>query len=608
MSQSLNWYKADLREYRFLLFEQFKLQDVLGTGRCADWSREDVEMVLEEVYKWSCDVLGTINGTGDAQGCTLQDGKVTAPEGFAAAWKSLYEAGWRGLAAPTEYGGQNGPFTLHNLAEEMMAGANTSFNMYPGLTHGVAEVVKETGSSEQKARFCDKLYNGAYAATMCLTEPQAGSDVGAGTTRATRMDDGRYKIQGTKIYISGGDHDMTENIIHLVLARTEGAPSGTKGLSLFLVPRDRLDGSGQNDVTVGGLEHKMGIRGNATCVLQFGENDDCIGELIGTEQNGIRHMFLLMNFARIGVAVLSVGVAGSAYLNALTYAKERKQGANIKEWKNADAPRVPIIEHADVRRMLLDMKAKSEGMRALIIKLSVHGDKVLNLGDSDPQAGAYHQGQVDLLVPLAKAYCSDEAFQITRTAIQVMGGAGYLGDHPLEQYCRDAKIFSIYEGTNHIQALDLVARKLGQKGGSNFMAYMKDMTGFVTAQREHSVFGPCVQALEQAVKAIQSGAMKFLQWSNTGKMEMVPREANRYLKLMAETTIGWLLLDGAVIAQQRLAELADDHPDRNFYTGKVQAALYFGRNILPLVPHHAALIASEDTSVFDIPEAAFATV
>ena len=609
MSQSLNWYKADLREFRFLLFEQFKIQEFLGQGCFSDWSRDDVEMVIDEVYKWSCNVLGPLNQSGDVHGCTLKDGKVTTPEGFPAAWRSLYEAGWRGLAVPTEHGGQSGPFALHNVAEEIMAGANTSFNMYTGLTHGVGEVVAGFGTPDQKKRFCEKLYGGALAGTMCLTEPQAGSDVGAGTTRATLQDDGRYKIEGTKIYISGGDHDMSENIIHLVLARTEDAPSGTKGLSLFLVPRDRLDGSGSNDVTVAGLEHKMGIRANSTCILKLGERGECYGELVGdTEQKGIRQMFRLMNFARIAVGMLGIGVAGSAYLNALAYAKERKQGASIKEWKNADAPRVAIIEHADVRRMLLDMKSKVEGMRALLHKLTVHGDKVQLMEERDPQAAAYHQGQVDLLVPLAKSYCSDQAFEISATAIQVMGGAGYLGDHPLEQYCRDAKIFSIYEGTNHIQALDLVGRKLGQKGGSNFMTYMKDLMGFVNEQREHPVLGSCVVTLEKAAQSLQGAAMKFLQWSSNGDMEMVPREANRFLDMMSETTVGWLLLDAAVIAHEAASKLADDHPDKSFYAGKVYSALFFGRNTLPLIPSRAALMMTEDRSAMDIPAAAFATL
>lgn len=609
MSQSLNWYKADLRELNFLLFEQFRLQELLGNGLFSDWSREDVEVVLDEMYKWTCEVLGPLNTSGDQQGCTLENGKVITPDGFPEAWRSLYKAGWRQLAVSEEEGGQQGPFTVYNIAEEMMSGANVSFNMYSGLTHGACELISTFGTKEQLERYCPRMHSGTFGGTMCLTEPQAGTDVGSSTTKAIRLDDGTYKLEGTKIYISGGDHDLADNIIHLVLARTEGAPTGTKGLSLFIVPRDRLDGSGNNDVAVTGIEHKMGIRGSSTCVLQFGDQGNCIGELLGTEeQQGMRMMFRLMNFARIAVGTMGVGVASSAYLNALAYAKERKQGASIKEWKNPNAERVPIIEHPDVRRMLLDMKARVEGIRALVVKLTMHIDRIRLLGDNEPETVAYHQGQVDLLVPLVKAYGSDQAYDVCTTAVQVLGGAGFLQDHPLEQYVRDSKIFSIYEGTNHIQALDLVGRKLGQKGGTNFRAFLKDINDFVSSHREHAVFGESVQALGAAANTLGAGAMKFLQWSTGGKLEMVPREANRFLEMMSETAIAWLLLKGGLIAHEAGEKLADDHVDKNFYQGRVYSALYFGRNVLPDVVHKASKLNSEDRSVFDIPEAAFATL
>ncbi len=300
---------------------------------------------------------------------------------------------------------------------------------------------------------------------MCLTEPQAGSDVGSARTKATRNADGTYNISGTKIFISAGDHDLAENIIHLVLARVEGAPAGTKGLTLFIVPKLRYDADGKvtgsNDVAVGAIEHKMGINGSATCVLNFGENGQCIGVPVGGETKlgqGMPQMFRMMNSARIAVGLQGLSVASSAYLNALEYAKERKQGASIHHFKDASAPRVPILEHGDVRRMLLEMKAKVEGIRALAVKLAHHQDQVRALSGKDDQKVAYHQGQTDLLVPLVKAYGSDQGFRICELAIQTYGGAGYTRDYPVEQYCRDAKIFSIYECTNHIQAMDLVGR------------------------------------------------------------------------------------------------------------------------------------------------------
>ncbi len=609
MSQPINRYKADLRETRFLLFEQFGLQELLGKPPFEEWGKDDVDMIFDELYKWCCDVIGPLNAVGDQQGCKLVDGKVTTPDGFKAAWKSLYESGWRLLAVGEEHGGQAGPYTIAALADEMASGANISFNMYPGLTAGVAEMVEEFGTDEQKKRYLPGLYSGKFAGTMCLTEPQAGSDVGACTTKAEAIGDGKYKIVGTKFFISAGDHDLSENIIHLVLARTPGAPAGTKGLSLFIVPRDKLEG-GSNDVGVGSIEHKMGIIGSSTALLNFGENDGCVGELMGTEeQKGIAQMFRMMNLARIGVGLQGLGVASMAYLNALDYAKERKQGSSMKDFKDPEAPKVEIIQHPDVRRMLLDMKARTEGIRALAVKLTMHVDRERVARDAgDKDAAHYHQGQVDLLVPLLKAYGSDQAFQICATAIQVFGGAGYVKDHPVEQAARDAKIFSIYEGTNHIQALDLVGRKLGYKGGVNLQAFIGDISKFIGEHREHPTFGEAIDLLGKASQSVGGTAMRFLGWFQGGKMELVPLAANMFLEMMAETVCGWLLLQGAIIAEAKAEELADDHPDKAFYEGKKYSALYFANHVLPGVATKAEILGKEERSALEIPDAAFATV
>jgi alkylation response protein AidB-like acyl-CoA dehydrogenase len=443
---------------------------------------------------------------------------------------------------------------------------------------------------------------------MCLTEPHAGSDVGSASSVAVKRPDGNYDVRGVKIFISGGDQDMTENIVHMVLARTPDAPAGTKGLSLFIVPKVRPDGT-PNDVTVGGIEHKMGIKGSATAVLNFGDSGGCVGELVGTtEQKGMSQMFHLMNYARIGVGIQSISIASSAYLNALEYAKERKQGSSIKQWKDATAPRVPIIDHPDVRRMLLDMKARVEGLRALAVKLTMHVDHVHAIAktNGDKAVAEYHNGQVDLLVPLIKAYGSDQSFQICATAIQVYGGAGYLKDWPVEQYCRDSKIFSIYEGTNHIQAMDLVGRKLMQRGGANVQAFGKDVGTFVAANKQHATLKDAIAVLAQAMEALTGTGGKFMQWFGGGKMEMVPSVANRFLEMMAETTVGWLLLDAAVIAEAAADKLPADHPDRAFYEGKRFAAQYFAHNVLPGVVAKAQMIAREDRTALDMPIAAFA--
>jgi alkylation response protein AidB-like acyl-CoA dehydrogenase len=604
MSQPINRYKADLRDVRFVLFEQFKLQELLGKAPYANWGKDEIDAVLDEMYSWAKETLGALNATGDAIGCVLENGKVKTPPGFKDAWKSLYDVGWRRLSVAEAFGGQEGPFTLHAVSEEIMCGANAAFNMYPALTQGVADVVQNFGTEEQVKAYCPKFHDGTYAGTMCLTEPHAGSDVGSALTKAFPLGGGKYKIKGTKIFISGGDQDLSKNIIHLVLARTEDAPAGTKGLSLFIVPKKRPDGS-NNDVAVGSIEHKMGIKASSTAVLNFGENGECVGELVGTdEQKGIQQMFQMMNFARIGVGVQGLGVASSAYLNALEYAKDRRQGSSIKQWKDATAPRVPIIDHPDVRRMLLDMKSRVEGIRALAIKLTMHLDRAR----VEPEKAEYHNGQVDLLVPLLKAYGSDQAFQICTTAIQTFGGAGFLKDWPVEQYCRDAKIFSIYEGTNHIQALDLVGRKLSQKGGANVQAFAKDVGTFVAANKEHPVYKDAIAQLGQAMEAITSTAFRFLGWFNGGKMELVPLAANRFLEMMSEATVGWLLLEAAVIADKAAADLPEGHPDRAFYTGKKYSALYFAQNVLPTVAIKAQLIGKEERSPIEIPENAFATI
>ena len=603
-----NYYKANLRDLSFLLFEQFKLDQLLGKAPYANWGKDEVVAVLEEAYGWVQKHMGPLNSSGDAEGCRLENGNVKVPNGFKETWKALFAAGWRTLAIEEKHGGQAGPFTLAMMVEEFMCGSNTSFNMYPALTQGAADVILAFGTQTEIETYVPNMFNGKWAGTMCLTEPQAGSDVGSATTMAVKRPDGQYNIKGTKIFISGGDQDMTENIIHMVLARTPEAPAGTKGLSLFIVPKIRPDGK-PNDVTTAGIEHKMGIRASSTASLSFGDNDDCIGELIGEVENkGMSQMFHLMNYARIGVGLQGLACASSAYLNALDYAKERKQGSSIKQWKDATAPRVPIIEHPDVRRMLLDMKSKVEGIRALAVKLTMHIDRqsALEKTGGDKTLIEYHQGQVDLLVPLIKAYGSDQAFAICATAIQVYGGAGYLKDWPVEQYARDSKIFSIYEGTNHIQAMDLVGRKLMQRGGANIQAFSKDVGTFVAAHKDHATLKDAVAVLGQAMEAMTATGGTFMQWFGGGKMEMVPTVANRFLEMMSETVVGWLLLEQAVIAEAAIAKLAADHPDRAFYEGKRFGALHFAYNTLPGVAAKAQLIAREDRTALDIPIAAFA--
>jgi alkylation response protein AidB-like acyl-CoA dehydrogenase len=608
MSQPINRYKADLRDFQFLLFEQFKLEELLKQERYADWGPEQVKMVLDESHRFVKDVLGPLHSVGDREGCRVEGGRVITPTGFKAAWKALYEAGWKGIGSEPDEGGQGAPLPLQTCVEEMLAGANTAFSMYPGLTHAAAEVIFECGTEAQKHRYADKMAKGQWGGTMCLTEPHAGSDVGAATSSARKNADGTYSIRGTKIFISGGDHDLAENVVHLVLARVEGAKPGTKGLSLFIVPRLRVNADGStgqdNDVQVASIEHKMGINGSATCVLNFGENDACIGEVVGeVEHQGMAQMFLMMNAARIGVGLQGLSNGAAAYLWAAEYAKDRKQGSSMKEFKNPEAPRVPIIEHADVRRMLLECKAKVEGTRALAIKLTNHRDWSRSLQGKDDAKAGYHQGQVELLTPILKSYGSDMGFDVSSLAIQVMGGAGFLKDHPVEQYARDSRIFAIYEGTNHIQALDLVARKLGQNGGANARAFFGDLQAFAAKHKEHPVLGGAIAKLAKATEVVAGTSMKFMQWNGQGKFELVPLAANRFLNMVAETCISWLLLEQAVIALEKL-EGNLSAADKAFYEGKRYAAVYFAFNVLPNVLNHASVINAEDNSALNVPDAA----
>ncbi len=613
MAQTLNRYKADLRDFQFLLYEQFRVEELLGQAPFTEWAQEQCAMVLDEVYRFACEVTGPLNQVGDQQGCRVVDGRVLTPEGYKSAWKQLFEAGWATLGAPSELGGQDAPSTLQALCSEMLSGSNIAFNMYPGLTLGAAEVIAHFGTERQRNLYAMPMMAGTFAGTMCLTEPHAGSDVGSAATAAVRRPDGKYDIRGTKIFISGGDSDLADNVVHLVLARIEGAQPGTKGLSLFIVPRIRVNEDGclgdANDVAVPSIEHKMGINGSATCVVQFGDDGACVGELVGTvEHQGMPQMFKMMNFARIGVGIQGLSVAGSAYLNALEYARDRKQGANVNALKDPTAPRAASLEHPNVRKDLLDMKARVEGIRALVVKLSFHQDKVRQLQGKDDASVAYHQGQVNLLTPLVKAYGSDQAFRVCEKAIQVYGGAGYLKDHPVEQYCRDSKIFSIYEGTNAIQAMDLVGRKLGEGGGTNTRHFLGDIQKFIDTHKDDAELGESVAILQKAHQAVGATVMQFLGWFQGGQMARIPICAELFLEMMSELAVGWLLLEQASIAAQKAQSVNETHPDRHFYAGKRYAARWYARSVLSLAPAKARTIAAADESPNEIPDEAFATV
>ncbi len=611
---AVNHFKVDLRAIRFTLYEHLRVQQLFELEHFSQLSREDCDAIIDQCARFVSEVTGPLNGIGDRHGCRKEDGRVVTPPGFREAWQKLFELGFMSFAMPTDAGGYGGPHAIEVVLQELQSGANTAFNMYPGLTHGAADLIEEFALPEHRKRFLPSMMSGRFSGTMCLSEPHAGSDVGATKTRAQHLEGHIYKITGTKCWISAGDHDLTDNIVHLVLARIEGAPAGTKGLSLFIVPKIWVKEDGtlgeDNDVSTASIEHKLGIKASATAVLNFGENDRCRGILVGGQPHmGMRQMFRMMNGARIAVGVQGLSVASTAYLNALAYSRERLQGSSVRHFKDPNAPRVAIIDHSDVRRMLLEMKAKVEGMRTLAIKLALHADLARALEKTDQAKAIYHQGQVDLLTPIVKAYCSDQAFRIAELAIQTYGGAGYVQDHPVEQYCRDAKIFSIYEGTNHIQALDLVARKLQEHGGENFTAFLREIGDFVAAHSTQPGIGAEIRALGEAATALQRAAGGLMEFFMSGKIDQVTLVANAFLEVMADVTIAHLLLEAALIAEGKRGDDEDEQSQEefDFYCGKVMAAKHYVSFVLPGAQAKVNAILAGDRSALDMPDGGFST-
>ncbi|HEX2439853.1 MAG TPA: acyl-CoA dehydrogenase [Methylomirabilota bacterium] len=602
-------FKADLRTIRFTLWDHLGAERLFALPRYQHLSREECDAVIDQAYRFSSEVSGPLNSAGDRTGCRIEGGRVVTPPGFREAWKQLAEVGLMPFTIPAEHGGFGGPSAIGVILAELQSGANTAFQMYPGLTHGAADLLEHFALDEDRKRFLPPMLDGRFSGTMCLSEPHAGSDVGATRTRARHLEGNVYAITGTKCWISAGDHDLSENIVHLVLARIEGAPAGTKGLSLFIVPKIWVNDDGSlgesNDVTTASIEHKLGIRASATAVLSFGDHDRCRGILVGGRPHeGMRQMFRMMNGARIAVGVQGIAVASTAYLNALAYARERQQGSSVKNFKDPNAPRVAIIEHSDIRRLLLEMKAKVEGSRALAIKLSLHADLARGLAESDPGAAARHEGQVDLLTPVVKAYGSDQAFRVAEMAIQIFGGAGFVEDHPVEQYLRDAKIFSIYEGTNHIQALDLVSRKLGARGGENFSDFLKEVGGFVAEHATRPGLGAEMGALGEAASALQRAAGALMEFFMGGHLDQVTLVASPFLEALAEVAVAHLLLEAAVIAQGKLG-VAKTPDDVDFFRGKVLAAKYFVHYVLPQTHARVNAIVAGDRSPLEIDDRGF---
>jgi hypothetical protein len=536
----------------------------------------------------------------------LIDGNVRVPKCYHRGAELYREGGWATMSVAVEEGGQGFPHVVSAAAKEWFV-HNPAFLIYFSLTEGAAHLVEVYGTEAQKKKYLPKMHAAEWGGTMALTEPGAGTDVGNLKTKAFRQPDGTFRIQGTKQFITAADHDLMENIIQPVLARIEGDPPGTGGISIFLVPKFLVNDDGslgrRNDYTIGKIEEKMGLHGSATCVMNLGDRGECYAELLGEERQGMKVMFQMMNEQRIGVGIQALSSASIAYLHALRYAKERLQGSSLLEMKNPEAPRVPIIQHPDVRRMLLWMKAHTEGSRALLYFCALCGDRVR--AAADPAEQEKWTGFLEVLTPICKAYCSDMAFRVTETAIQVYGGYGYCSEYPVEQFLRDVKIASLYEGTNGIQALDLVGRKLGLKKGMYFMNLLGEI-GATVAKYQAALPG-LASDVQAAMNTLAEVAMLFAASGKAGKFMVPVANAYPFLMLMGKVVTAWLLLWQAGAANEKLAAADGGGADRAFYEGKVASARYFIKHVLPEVDAAAKAIKSEDLSMVEIPDEAFAS-
>ena len=608
-------YQVDLRDISFQLFEWLPIERILAAERYADWDEESLRMVLGEALKIAQEELDPANEEGDREGCRLEDGEVKAPAAYRGAYRTLAEGGWVGAVCSPELGGLGMPHVVGAAANEFFCGANLGLALSLLLSRGAGELIEEFGDDRLRTWFCEKLYTGEWAGTMCLTEPQAGSDVGASTSRAVEQADGTYLISGEKIFITYGDHDLTDNVVHTVLARLPDAPAGGKGLSLFVVPKIRVaeDGSpGEaNDVRCSGIEHKLGIHGSPTCSMLFGAEGKCVGYLLGEPNAGLKLMFQMMNSARLEVGLQGMAVAGAAQQAAVAFAKERVQGRRWDQAGDKSASSVPIVEHPDVRRMLWTANAYVQAMRAMLLWTSGHLDQASIHGGDER---ARYLSLVDLMTPLCKAWCSDWGVRVADTSLQVFGGYGYTIDYPAEQYLRDVRITPIYEGTNGIQALDLVMRKLRARGGETLREVLGRAQRVAEQLTGDSRLGGAAARLTSAVAEV--GKLVTELPGRSDAFLLLGLNAVPILDMLGHTVAGGLLLEQAAIAQGRLASILGDKgideadraarvellasdPEAAFYHNKICAAVHFAYRCLPLVESLGTAVLAAETEAMD---------
>lgn len=604
-------YTVDRRDIRFVQKEFLQIQNLTKLEAYKDFSEEEFDMIVQEGANFTEEVLAPLNKSGDEEGTKLVDGQVITPKGFKEVWKQYAESGWLGINASQKFGGQGLPQSVSIGVVEGFFGANPSMYLTPMLTVGAAGLVVEFGSEEQKSTFAQRMISGEWGGTMCLSEPNAGSAVGDITTSAEKASDGdHYLIKGTKCWISGGDHDYTDNIVHLVLGRVKGAPAGPKGISLFIVPKFRQDDKGNhsifNDVTTVSLEHKLGIKASPTCVLDFGGADGCHGYLLEGENLGLMQMFKLMNEARFVVAYQGLGASSGAYRNALAYARDRVQGIPLEEGKNPNAERAAIVHHPDVRQMLLTMKAQVEGIRGLIYSLAYNTDMAKH---GPKEKRGYYQDLVEILTPIAKNTGADQGFEAIRIGIQVLGGVGYTEEFPLAQHLRDTKIASIYEGTTGIQGLDLVTRKLQMRGGELFQTLLREVSDLKPDQCATASLSQAIHSWGDSLELLKVTVASLKNLAD----ELGPREsvfhATDVTLFFGDVMCAYYLLKMALVAEKKLAELtggvtdagemARDNEEVAFYFNKVKTAEHYVHQILPRVRGIAAKVQSRNFAALE---------
>ena len=605
----VNFFNRNSRDAKFLLFEHLKIEKLQEYESFRDFKRKTISMVVDEALKLAKEVLGPTMQDGDFEGCHFEDGEVKFPKSYYRAWKLFAETGWVGQINSPKYGGQGLPMVIAAIISEFFQGANCTLAIGGELTAGAAGLIESFGTAVEKEIFLEKMYTGQWSGTMALTEPQAGSDVGAAITRAIPLADSEtsrvYRIEGNKIFTTWGQQDITENIIHLVLARIDGAAAGTRGLSLFIVPKIWVNADGAlesfNDVVCTGIEHKMGQSACPTCSLTFGGKGGCRGILLGSTTAGMSKMFQMMNELRLHTGLQGLALASAAYDAASQYAKTRIQGAPFTTPKGAA---VPIVQHEDVRRMLMNLKAGTEALRALIGMVFYLADQARH----DPSEAIRNQARryLEFYIPIVKSCGSDFAYELTRDAIQIYGGYGYCKDYPAEQYSRDCKITSIVEGTNYIQAKDLVTRKIGIGKGDNqiFSEWFQDVRSFGERHDTDPDFATDSQVLIEAASATRDIADALVTFSTNGTSELVALNATRLVECIADVTMAKLMLEQGLIARDSLKAGRPRSSDKVFYQGKVQTARYFCRSILPRTLARQRIVALADDSAIQIPEEA----